>query len=387
MIAAHGGRLINRIASGAQRETLLAAARKAPRLKLNARETSDLEMLGTGAMSPLEGFMGKEDLRSVAATSRLANGTVWPLPVTLSAKGDARYAIGSDIALEDEQGHLLGIMTLTERYAFDKAEEALGCLGTTDKSHPGVQYLDSIGSEYLAGPVWVLDLPKYDFANEFRLSPREMRVLFKAKGWKTIVAFQTRNPVHRAHEYLTTSSLEGVDGLVIHPLVGETKSDDVPARVRMDCYKALLAKYYPKDRVALAVYPQAMRYAGPREAVFHALMRKNYGFTHFIVGRDHAGVGSFYGSFDAQHFIRSFAPAEIGITPLMFENAFWDRKAGAMATNKTSAATLPEDMVMLSGTKVREMLRSGTRPPVEFTRPEVADILIAALSASAATPA
>ncbi|MHC5212829.1 MAG: sulfate adenylyltransferase, partial [Planctomycetota bacterium] len=279
MIPAHGGRLINRIASGAQRDTLLAIADKAPRLKLNSRELSDLEMIGTGAMSPLEGFMGSVDLGSVTATSRLANGVVWPMPVTLSNKGlDVKE--GEDIALEDEQGNLIGLLHMRERYSFDKDVEAQGCLGTTDEAHPGVQYLKSIGDEYLAGPVWVLNMPKYDFANDHRLTPRETRVLFKAKGWKTTVAFQTRNPIHRAHEYLTKCALEIVDGLLVHPLVGETKSDDTPAKVRMDCYTTLLSKYYPKDRVALAVYPQAMRYAGPREALFHALIRKNYGCTH-----------------------------------------------------------------------------------------------------------
>ncbi len=384
MIPAHGGRLINRIAPGPARAALLERAGRAPRVRLNARETSDLEMLGTGAMSPLEGFMGSADLKGVVSRSRLANGVVWPLPVTLAAKAGTRVEVGRDVALEDEHGRILGLLELEERYTFDKNEEAQGCLGTTDKAHPGVQYLESIGNEYLAGPVWVLDLPKYDFANEFRLSPRETRVLFKARGWNTVVAFQTRNPIHRAHEYLTKCALEIVDGLLIHPLVGETKSDDVPARVRMDCYRALLARYYPKQRVALAVYPQAMRYAGPREAMFHALIRRNYGCTHFIVGRDHAGVGSFYGSFDAQTFVKSFDPAEIGIQPLMFENAFWDKRAGGMATQKTSAATTPEEQISLSGTKVREMLGNGIRPPVEFSRPEVADILIAAMAKKAA---
>jgi sulfate adenylyltransferase len=383
MIPAHGGRLINRLASGSQRDALLKRAETAPHVALNAREASDLEMLGIGAMSPLEGFMGKGDLESVVSSSRLANGVVWPLPVTLSDKGDAELHPGQDVALVDEAGNLLGLLELTERYTFDKDVEARGCLGTTDESHPGVQYLHSIGDEYLAGPIRLLNMPTYDFANEYRLTPRETRVLFKAKGWKTIVAFQTRNPIHRAHEYLTKCALEIVDGLLIHPLVGETKSDDVPARVRMDCYHALLAMYYPKDRVALAVYPQAMRYAGPREALFHALIRKNYGCTHFIVGRDHAGVGNFYGTFDAQTFVSGFEPSEIGIQPLMFEHAFWDVKAGAMATSKTSAASRPEDKIFLSGTKVREMLTNGERPPVEFTRPEVADILIAAMAKQA----
>jgi sulfate adenylyltransferase len=380
MIPAHGGRLINRIATGQERDALLARAKQAASLTLNAREVSDLEMIGNGAMSPLEGFMGSADLAAVVSRSRLANGVVWPMPVTLSAKGDTRWKPGMDVALKDETGELLGLLVLSEVYKFSKDEEAQGCLGTTDKSHPGVQYLDSIGDTYLGGEVWVTDMPKYDFANEYRLTPRETRVLFKAKGWKTIVAFQTRNPIHRAHEYLTKCALEIVDGLLIHPLVGETKSDDVPAKVRMRCYEALLRDYYPKDRVALAVYPQAMRYAGPREAMFHALLRKNYGCTHFIVGRDHAGVGNFYGSFDAQVFVSSFDPAEIGIQPLLFEHAFWDKRAGAMASTKTSAARTPEEQVFLSGTKVREMLSNGERPPVEFTRPEVADILIEAMA-------
>jgi len=380
MIAAHGGRLINRVASGATRDALLARAGQAGKLALNARELADFEMLAVGAMSPLEGFMGSDDLASVVSRCRLANGVVWPMPVTLSAKGGRRPERGQDLALTDEAGSLLGLIEVSEVYSFDKNLEAQGCLGTTDKTHPGVQYLDSIGADYVAGPVWLLDLPAHGFADEFRLTPRETRVLFKAKGWNSIVAFQTRNPIHRAHEYLTKTALEQVDGLLIHPLVGETKSDDVPARVRMDCYRVLLEKYYPKERVTLAVYPQAMRYAGPREAVLHALCRKNYGCTHFIVGRDHAGVGSFYGSFDAQSFVRSFDPAELGIEPLMFENAFWDKRAGAMATAKTSAARTPEEQIMLSGTKVREMLRAGIRPPEEFTRPEVAEILIKAMA-------
>jgi sulfate adenylyltransferase len=288
---------------------------------------------------------------------------------------------GETAALVDENDKLLGLIEVSEVYNYDVDTEAQGTLGTADDAHPGVQYLKGLSGGYVAGRVHVLALPTYDFANEYRLTPRETRVLFKARGWKSVVAFQTRNPIHRAHEYLTKCALEIVDGLLIHPLVGETKSDDVPARVRMRCYEALLKDYYPKERVALAVYPQAMRYAGPREAMFHALLRKNYGCTHFIVGRDHAGVGNFYGSFDAQVFLSSFDPAEIGIQPLLFEHAFWDKRAGAMASTKTSAARTPEEKVFLSGTKVREMLSNGERPPIEFTRPEVADILIEAKSA------
>jgi len=382
MIAAHGGRLVNRIAEGDQRAELLAKAETAPRLTLNAREVSDLEMIGIGAMSPLDGFMGSYDLGSVVKSCRLANHTVWPMPVTLSNKGVALEE-GTDVALVDENDNLLGILHLQEKYSFDKDAEAQGCLGTTDEAHPGVQYLKSIGDEYLAGPVWVLNMPTYDFANEHRLTPRETRVLFKARGWETVVAFQTRNPIHRAHEYLTKCALELVDGLMIHPLVGATKSDDIPAKVRMDCYETLLARYYPDDRTVLAVYPQAMRYAGPREAMFHALIRKNYGCTHIIIGRDHAGVGDYYGTYDAQEIFENFSAEEIGITPMNFEHAFWDKVAGAMASNKTAAATKPEDKVFLSGTKVREMLTNGERPPVEFTRPEVADILIDAMASKA----
>ncbi|MCB9899003.1 MAG: sulfate adenylyltransferase [Planctomycetes bacterium] len=383
MIPAHGGRLIDRMVPDARRAELEALAAKSPRLVLNSREVSDLEMLGTGAMSPLEGFMGQADLDSVVTDCRLANGIVWPLPVTLSAKGGT-WAPGTWVTLADEAGHVLGLIEVSEVYAYDRDKEAQGALGTADKAHPGVQYLDSLGdSKYVGGTVHVLALPQYDFANDRRLTPRETRVLFKAKGWKTVVAFQTRNPIHRAHEYLTKCALEIVDGLLIHPLVGDTKGDDIPAKVRMDCYNALLAKYYPTERVALAVYPQAMRYAGPREAIFHALLRKNYGCTHFIVGRDHAGVGSYYGTYDAQKIFENFSTAEIGIEPLMFEHAFWDKKAGAMASDKTSAAKGPEDKIFLSGTKVRDMLRNGERPPVEFTRPEVADILIASMASKA----
>ena len=382
MIPAHGGRLINRIAQGAQRDELLARAESAPRLTLNEREVADLEMIGIGAMSPLEGFMSKDDLNAVVHNCRLANGVVWPLAVTLSNKG-LELKADDFVALVDESDRLLGVMNVSEVYSYDKKEEAEGTLGTSDDAHPGVGYLKSIGDQYVAGDIWVLNMPEHEFANDYRLTPRETRVLFKVKGWNTVVAFQTRNPIHRAHEYLTKCALEMVDGLLIHPLVGATKSDDIPAEVRMKCYDVLLKKYYPLDRTALAVYPQAMRYAGPREAVFHALLRQNYGCTHFIVGRDHAGVGSYYGTFDAQEIFDTFAEGEIGIKLLKFEHAFWDKVAGAMASTKTGAATKPEDKVFLSGTKVREMLTAGQRPPAEFTRPEVADILIEAMSTKA----
>ncbi|KAA3607204.1 MAG: sulfate adenylyltransferase [Planctomycetota bacterium] len=378
MITPHGGKLVDRIVSGAERDALLAEAPKLRSITLNSRETSDLEMIAVGAMSPLEGFMTKRDYDGVVENMRLANGVVFPLPVVLALKeGDNAddFRPEQDIALKGADGSLLAILHLTDCWEINKAHEALQTLRTDDVAHPGVQYLNSIGSHYLGGRISVLDLPKYDKFNEYRLTPAQTRALFQEKGWNMVAAFQTRNPIHRAHEYLTKCALELADGVLIHPLVGETKSDDIPAEVRMDCYRTLLSKYYPGDRTQLSVYPQAMRYGGPREAILHAICRQNYGCTHIIIGRDHAGVGDYYGTFDAQKIFDELGEDDLAIETLRFEHAFWCRLTGAMASVKTSPAG-PEDRVFLSGTKVREMLSRGERPPVEFTRPEVADILI-----------
>jgi sulfate adenylyltransferase len=350
-----------------------------PVVTLNNREVCDLEMIASGAMSPLEGFMTREDYFSVLDLMRLTNGSVWSIPVTLSVKEGTgeQYKVGSHIALCDSNHNLLGVLHLEDKFKVDKEREALAVLQTTDDAHPGNQYLKGIGDYYLGGRISLLYGPKHCVLNNYRLSPKETRVLFKMKGWRQIAAFQTRNPIHRAHEYIQKCALEITDGILIHPLVGETKDDDISPTVRMKCYEILLEKYYPKTRVALSVFPAAMRYAGPREAVFHALIRKNYGCTHFIVGRDHAGVGSYYGPYDAQHIFRNFEPDEIEITPLFFDNAFYCTKCSTMA----SAKTCPHDQqsrVTFSGTTVREMLRRGEVPPPEFTRPEVAEILIEA---------
>ena len=376
MIHPHGGRLVNRMVSGEQREQLAKRCGELPKLALNQRELADLEMIAAGAMSPLEGFMTESDYRSVVDSMRLANGIVWSIPVVLSAKSDDHKQLksGDELALVDQAGRALAVMEVEGCYEVDHDYEAQMVLRTNDDGHPGVQYLRSIAPVYIAGPIKMIRRPEQRDFVRYRLEPKETRVLFSTKGWNRIAAFQTRNPIHRAHEYLQKCALEVTDGLLIHPLVGETKSDDIPADVRMRCYEELISKYYPRDRVVLSVFPAAMRYAGPREAIFHALVRKNYGCTHFIVGRDHAGVGDYYGTYDAHAIFGEFEPQEIDITPLLFDHAFFCRTCGNMATTKTCPHG-KEEHVFLSGTKVREMLGRGELPPAEFTRPEVAKLL------------
>ncbi len=381
MYAPHGGTLINRLVSGAEAEALLAKAADLPAITLNSRETSDLEMIATGAMSPLTGFMCQEDYNSVVANMRLADNTPWPLPITLATKGDAAApAVGSEVALTAEDGTIYGVLTVKDVYQPDREVELDKCYSGTgakaDHDHPAWGYLSTLGAYNVAGEITVANIPSYDKHNDYRFTPEQTRAAFAEKGWETIVAFQTRNPIHRAHEYLTKVALEQTDGLLVHPLVGDTKSDDIPSDVRMECYHALLSKYYPLDRTMLGVYPQAMRYGGPREAILHAICRQNYGCTHIIIGRDHAGVGSYYGTFDAQEIFNNYEEGELKINTLLFEHAFFCKLTGGMASTKSSPAS-NEDKIFLSGTKVREMLSNGERPPAEFTRPEVADILIA----------
>lgn len=378
-IKPHGGRLVNRLVEGETKENLLERAHALPKIQLNERELADIEMIAVGAMSPLEGFMTREVYDSVLDTMHLPLGLPWTLPVTLSVKPDEdpdQYRTGLDVALCRGDA-VLGVMHLEDKWKPDKAAEAEKVLLTTDEAHPGVAYLGSVGDTYLGGEISVFEKPEHEAMNDYRLDPKETRVLFKAKGWSTIVAFQTRNPIHRAHEYLQKCALEIVDGLLIHPLVGATKKGDIPADVRMRCYEVLLENYYPRDRVAISVFPAAMRYAGPREAIFHALVRKNYGCTHFIVGRDHAGVGKYYGTYDAQLIFNEFTREELDITPLFFEHAFYCTACGNMASAKTCPHGNDEH-VFLSGTKVREMLSRGECPPPEFTRPEVAEVLVEA---------
>jgi sulfate adenylyltransferase len=347
------------------------------RIQLTPREVSDLDMIAVGAFSPLYGFMSQAEYLSVVEYGRLPRGFPWTIPVTLGVdkKEADKFKHGDDIALYDKQDHLLGVLHLHEKFLFDKEKEARQVLRTTDVAHPGVKYLAEMGDVLLGGPISMINRPPAGPFERYKLDPKETRVLFKEKGWTKIVAFQTRNPVHRAHEYIQKCALETVDGLLLHPLMGETKRGDISAKVRMECYKILLEKYYPQDRVVLSIFPAAMRYAGPREAIFHALVRKNYGCTHFIVGRDHAGVGNYYGTYDAQQIFKSFSREEIDIMPLCFEHAFFCRKCDEMASNKTCPHA-DQHRVTLSGTAVRKMLGEGIRPPKEFSRPEVAKILI-----------
>ena len=379
MIAPHGGLLVDLVAGAGREAELRARAGGLPRIVLTARQLSDLDLLAIGALSPLEGFMGESDYTSVVADMRLANGLVWSIPVTLAVDRANVPRDDGEIALYDEAGELRAILNLRERFAYDKTREAREVYGTADGAHPGVAAIYAQGDVLLGGPVTLFRSIETD---PYRLTPAQTRAEFAARGWRTIVGFQTRNPVHRAHEYIQKCALELVDGLLLHPLVGETKADDIPADVRMQCYRVLLDNYYPADRVLLAAMPASMRYAGPREAAFHALIRKNYGCTHFIVGRDHAGVGTYYGTYDAQKLMDSIAPADLGIIPLKFENSFYCHSCAGMASEKTCPHGA-DARVSLSGSAVRTMLLAGESPPPEFSRPEVARILIEAARGTA----
>ena len=377
LINPHGGTLINRVLAGAERDSLLSKAKSMPTLALSERSLSDLECIATGVYSPLVGFVEEAEYESIVNNMRLTNGLAWSIPITLQvADADAdAYNVGSDVALTDANGNILAVLTLNSKYRPDQKHEAQQVYATTDDAHPGVKAMKDAGQVYLGGPVSVIaDLPKSAFSDH-SFTPAQTRAEFEKRGWNSVVAFQTRNPIHRAHEYLTKVALEIVDGLFINPLVGATKSDDIPADVRMQCYHTIMDKYYPDDRVFLGIYPAAMRYAGPREAILHAISRQNYGCTHFIVGRDHAGVGDYYGTYDAQKLFEEFNEDELDITPLKFEHSFYCKACGSMASTK-SCPHGKEDHVFLSGTKVRAMLAEGQMPPAEFSRPEVAQILI-----------
>jgi sulfate adenylyltransferase len=381
----HGGKLVDRfLRDGAQKEALT-EAKNLKKVPLSDVAVSDLELIATGVLSPLTGFMHQEDYESVIKDIRLKNGLIWSIPVTLPVTKEraADFRISEKLALVEPSGKILGMMKLEEKYPAQKEREAKEVYKTTDEAHPGVARIFKQGDVLLAGEVWMIDMPSDVTFPEYRRTPVQTRKLFEELGWKSVVAFQTRNPIHRAHEYIQKCALEIVDGLFLNPLVGETKSDDVPAAVRMESYEALLRDYYPKNRTVLSVFPAAMRYAGPREAIWHAIARKNYGCTHIIIGRDHAGVGKYYGTYDAQKIFENFKNGELGITNLNFEHSFYCKKCGQVLTSKTCPHDSSNHLV-LSGTQVREMLSRGEAPPPEFSRPEVVQVLIKAMKKPAA---
>ncbi|MCF8008657.1 MAG: sulfate adenylyltransferase [Halanaerobiales bacterium] len=377
MIAAHGGKLINKILEGKEREELLAKATNMFHLKVNQYDLIETENIAIGLYSPIEGFMNKEDYNSVVQNMRLSNGTVWTIPIVLGVNQSEleNIEIGEQIALTDNKENIYAVMDIEDIYEYDKRKEAKNVYKTDSSKHPGVKNVYKRGQFHLGGKIYLLNRINHQKFNQYRLDPIEVRKQIKEQGWQRVVGFQTRNPIHRAHEYLQKCSLEITDGLLLSPLVGETKSSDIPVDYRIESYQVMIDKIYPKNKVFLAVFPAAMRYAGPREAIFHSLCRKNYGCTHFIVGRDHAGVGDYYGTYDAQKIFDNFKQEEIKIVPLRFEYSFYCKKCKSMATTKTC----PHDSdhhIGLSGTKVRKLLKEGKRPPKEMTRPEVADVLI-----------
>jgi len=370
LIQPHGGKLVNRVSQAQPPKT-------SATIQLSERQQCDLELIAIGAMSPLTGFMKEADYHSVCDRMTLGDGTVWPAPITCAvdtATAD-KINVGDVVQLNDDKDRRLGYLTVEEKYAHDKTKQAETVFKTTEDAHPGVKVLMSEGDVCLGGPIDVIT-PRHDVEfPEYSLTPAQTREQFKKRGWKTVAAFQTRNPIHRAHEYLTKCAQEICDGLLIHPLVGQTQPGDIPADVRMECYLTIIKHYYHPEHTMLSVLPAAMRYAGPREAILHAILRQNYGCSHFIVGRDHAGVGSYYGTYDAQDIFDELPAGGLAITPLKFEHAAWSKRAGGMVSGKTFPK-IEGDQIFLSGTKVRELLSKGERPPVEFSRPEVADILI-----------
>ena len=379
LIAPHGGELILNLADAKECADLRERAKALPQIMIGSRQLADLEMLAIGAYSPLGGFMKRADYLSVVKSMHLSNGLPWTIPITLPIASEQAEQLkaGVQVALVDAQGELQAVMTVEELFGYDKQLEARNVYRTEEEAHPGVKIVYQQGNVLLGGPVRIVALQNQVFAR-YRHTPTQARANFMERGWQRVVGFQTRNPVHRAHEYIQKCALETVDGLFLHPLVGDTKGDDISAAVRMRCYETLLEHYYPAERVVLGVLPAAMRYAGPREAIFHAIMRRNYGCSHFIVGRDHAGVGNYYGTYDAHHIFAEFDPTKLGITPMFFDHTFFCRVCDSMASQKTCPHG-NEQHVTLSGTKVRQMLQNGEVPPREFSRPEVAKILIEAM--------
>ncbi len=387
LVNPHGSKkkLTPRLLHGTEREEEIKRAQNLPRIEIGSREKGDLLMIGMGAFTPLTGFMGKEDWEGVIYEMKLRKsdpGTMWPIPICCSIDAEQVKNVkeGSDVALWDkETGTLMATMTVEEVYQLDekaKREECIHVYKTDDMEHPGVAMVMGQGEYNIAGPVKVLtELDYPEKYGDYYLHPAQARAIFEEKGWSTVAAFQTRNPIHRSHEYLTKVAQEVSDGVFIHALVGKLKPGDIPAEVRMKCYEVLIDKYYNKDRTVLGVYPLDMRYAGPKEALLHAIFRQNFGCSHLIVGRDHAGVGDYYGVFEAQEIFDKLWPGALELRPLKMDWTFYCYKCEGMASLKTCPHG-NEDRLVLSGTKLRRMLAEGQVPPREFSRPEVIEILV-----------
>ena len=380
-IAPHGGELVNCTLTGEKRDFWIKKSKELPSVIIDNSILSDIDMIACGAMSPIEGFMCRDDYNHVIEHMRLTSGLPWSLPIVLGVSPDQadEFDVDAQIALKDEKENLIAILHLQEKYIVNKEREAAFVYKTKNTDHPGVDYLiNKRGDVLLGGDIDVINTPQRSKFNEYRLTPLETRHEFEQRGWSKIVAFQTKRPIHRTHEYIQKCALEICDGLLIHPLVCETEENNVPADVRMKSYNALIENYYPENRVVLSVFPSAVKYAGPREAVFHAIVHKNYGCTHFIIGRDHAGVRGYYGAYDAQEIFKEFGSHEMEITPLFFENMVYCKKCGNIVSQKTCLHSIDEH-ISYTDTQIFEMLNKSEPLTEEFTRPEVAKILISSV--------
>ncbi len=379
LVSPHGGGDLNsRLLAGEDLIAELKHAREFTKVTVSTREKGDLIMLGIGGFTPLDGFMTHADWQGVCDGMTMTNGLFWPIPITLSTDSSTAETLstGSEIALIDpDDGSILATMRITEKYIIDKAHECATVFGTTDIKHPGVKMVMEQGEVNLAGPVKVLSQGGFPqkYGSLF-MTPRETRALFESLGWSKVAAFQTRNPMHRSHEYLAKIAIETCDGLMIHSLLGNLKPGDIPAEVRTHTIIALTKNYFVARTVVQAGYPLDMRYAGPREALLHALFRQNYGCSHLVVGRDHAGVGSYYGPFDAHHIFDKIPKEALQTKAIKIDIAFWCYKCGGMASGRTCPHG-DADRLQVSGTQLRKMLSEGTEVPAEFSRPEVLKIL------------
>jgi len=375
MIKPHGGKLVDRVLEGKKKADALARTAKAPRLKIDPELVSDVENIATGVYSPLEGFLGEADFRGVLDRSRLRNDVAWTIPIVLDVdrKTAEGLKIGEEVVLEAEAGHPVAILHLEEKYGFDKGETAQKIFGTRDPAHPGVAKVLGMKEVLLAGPVDLLEMTPTPF-DGWKLSPKETRVLFEAKGWRTVVGFQTRNTPHIGHEYVQKAALTFTDGLFINPVIGRKKKGDFKDEVILASYEEAIRRYYIKERTTMAILQMEMRYAGPREAIHHAIIRKNFGCTHIIIGRDHAGVGSYYPPFAAQDIFEAFP--DLGIVPMFFRSFSFCRTCGSVVNEKICPHPADEH-IQFSGTKIRDLLVKGECPPPELMRPEVAKVIMA----------